>query len=190
MEVRGASSSWLTRPRNSALCRPSSRRGGRSWTVTTTDSGTPSSDRMGVALMMALTRRPSGTCISISSARTVSPEPSAAARGYSLRETSRPSARRKVNPSSSCSGLWPGSLSPAAIRSAARLTRVGIPVPASKTTTPTGEVLTRVSRSARARCSSRWRRALAMTRAAWAANMARVSSSSWLNSRPSASWAR
>ena len=36
----------------------------------------------------------------------------------------------------------------------------------SKTTTPTGEVLIRVSRSARARCSSRWLQALAITSAA------------------------
>ena len=56
------------------------------------------------------------------------------------------------------------------------------PVPASNTMTPTGVVFTRVSRSALVRCSSRWRRALAMTSAAWEANITRVSSSSGVNS--------
>ena len=42
----------------------------------------------------------------------------------------------------------------------------------------------RASRSALARRSSRWVRALAMTIAAWEANMTRVSSSCWVNSSP------
>ena len=59
MEVSGARSSWLTMARSSA----------RSRRVTTTDSTPPSSARIGVALMRVLTRRPSGTESSISSAR-------------------------------------------------------------------------------------------------------------------------
>ena len=105
--------------------------------------------------MMVLTRRPSGTRRTISSARTVSPEFSTRARGYSLKETSLPSARRKVTASSNCSRLWSGSRSPDTIRRASWLIDDSWPVPASKTTTPTGEVFTSVSRSARARCSSR-----------------------------------
>ena len=62
--------------------------------VTTTDSNSPSSEWMGVALMMVVTLRPSGTCITISSARTVSPVLSACAIGNSRGEISRPSARR------------------------------------------------------------------------------------------------
>ena len=60
----------------------------------------------------------------------------------------------------------------------------GIPVFASKTTTPTGDVSIRVSRSALASCSSRCLRALAMTSAAWDANITSVSSSSRLNADP------
>ena len=52
------------------------------------------------------------------------------------------------------------------------------PVLTSKTTTPTGEVSMRVSRPARARRSSRCRLALAMTSAAWEANITSVSWSS------------
>ena len=48
MEVSGARSSWLTMPRNSARNRSSSSSGARSCMVTTTDSTSPSSDRIGV----------------------------------------------------------------------------------------------------------------------------------------------
>ena len=61
--------------------------------VMTTDS-TSSSDRMGVALIRAVTLRPSGDRRTISSARTVSPVTRVWARGNSRRETSRPSARQ------------------------------------------------------------------------------------------------
>ena len=73
------------------------------------------------------------------------------------------------------------------MRRASRFMDASRRFPTSKTTTPTGEVSTRVSRPARARRSSRCRRALAMTRAAWEANITRVSSSSPLNSRPPSS---
>ena len=62
--------------------------------VTTTDSTTSSSDRMGVALTRVVTLRPSGDRSTISSARTVSPVTRVWARGNSRRETSRPSARQ------------------------------------------------------------------------------------------------
>ena len=64
------------------------------------------------------------------------------------------------------------------------LSDTGLPVLASKTTTPTGEVSISVSRSFLARCSLWSLRALAMAVAAWEANIARVSSSSSVNSAP------
>ena len=85
-------------------------------------------------------------------------------------ENSRPSARRQDRTSSSCSGERPGRHSPPTIRFASRLSETGWPVRASKTTTPTGEVSTRASRSARARCSARCRRALAIAAPACDAN--------------------
>ena len=182
MAASGVLSSWLTMPRNSARSRSRSSSGVRSWMVTTTDSTSPSSDRMGVALTRAVTLRPSGAFRTISSACTVSPVISPWARGNSSRETSRPSARRKVSTSRSCSAVPSGWHRPLTIRLASRLMDTGFPVLASRTSTPTGVVFTRVSRSARARCSSRCRRALAMTRAAWEANITRVSSSSAVNS--------
>ena len=182
MEVSGVLSSWLTMPRNSARSRSSSSRGVRSCRVTTTDSVSPSSERMGVALTRVVTLRPSGAWRTISSARTVSLVLSAWARGNSSRETSRPSARRKVSASSSCSAEPPGAHRSLTIRLASRLIDVRPPVLASNTRTPTGEVSIRVSRSVLARCSSRYLRALAMTSAAWEANITRVSSSSGVNS--------
>ena len=166
MEVRGARSSWLTMARNSARCSCNSSKGVRSCRVTTTVSTVPSSVGMGVALMMVVTLRPSGTPITISSARTVSPLLSAWASGNSAREISRPSARRKVSSSSRSSGDWSGLRRLSTIRRVSRLKDSGAPVPASKTITPTGAVLIRVSRSALDRCSSRSRRALAMAIAA------------------------
>ena len=184
MAARGVLSSWLTMPRNSARSRSRSSKGVRSCMVTTTDSTSPSSEKMGVELTRVVTLRPSGACSTISSARTVSPVLSPWDRGNSARETSRPSARRKVSTSRSCSAVPPGSHRPLTIRLASRLMERTPPVLASRTRTPTGVVFTRVSRSARARCSSRCLRALAMTRAAWEANITRVSSSSAVNSRP------
>ncbi len=131
-----------------------------------------------MALSRTVTLRPSGTRRTSSSARTVSPALNASTRLNSSRETSRPSERRKVSTSSSCSGDWSSSRRPSTMRVASRLKETGAPVPASKTTTPTGEVSTSVSRSVRARRSSRCLRALAMTIAAWEANITSVSSSS------------
>ena len=182
MAASGVRSSWLTMPRNSARSRSNSSIGVMSCMVTTTDSTSPSSERMDVALIRVVTLRPSGAWRTISSARTVSPVLSAWARGNSSRETSRPSARRKVSTSSSCSAEPPGAHRSLTIRLASRLSDTGAPVLASKTRTPTGVVFTRVSRPALARRSSRCRRALAMTSAAWEANMTRVSSSSGVNS--------
>ena len=96
MEVSGARSSWLTMARKSARSRSTSSRGVMSCMVTTTDSTAPSRERMGVELTMALTLRPLGTLMTISSARTVSPALSNWAMGNSRRETSRPSARRQA----------------------------------------------------------------------------------------------
>ena len=59
-----------------------------------------------------------------------------------------------------------------------RLNDTGLPVRPPRTATPTGDVSIRVWRPDRARCSSRYLRALAMTSSAWAANMVRTSSSS------------
>ena len=184
MAVSGARSSWLTMPRNSARTRSSSSSGARSCRVTTNDATSPSSDRMGVALTSVVTRRPSGTWMTISSARTVSAVLSARASGTSARAISRPSARRTVSTSSSCSGERPGVRRPPTIRVASRLSETGVPVFASKTRTPTGEVSTRASRSARARCSARCVRALAIAVAACDANSTSTSSSSGVNSWP------
>ena len=152
--------------------------------VTTHDSTSPSSERMGVALSSAATLRPSGTLRTISSARTVSPAASDSDSGHSLSETSRPSAHRTVIVSSSCSSVSSGSLRASPMRSISRLKDTGAPVGASKTATATGEVSTSVSSHALERRSSRYLRALAMTIAAWEANIVSVSSSSRLNSWP------
>ena len=64
------------------------------------------------------------------------------------------------------SGGWPSSRRPSTMLNASRLTESISPVRTSKATTPTGEVLTRVSRSPLARRSSGWVQALAMIRAA------------------------
>ena len=71
------------------------------------------------------------------------------------------------------------------MRRASRLRERSVPLGASKMATPTGEVSTSVSRSARARRSSRCVRALAITSAACEANITSVSSSARLNSSPS-----
>ncbi len=94
MAARGVRSSWLTMPRNSARSRSSSSIGVMSCMVTTTDSTSPSSRKMGVALIRVVTLCPPGAWRTISSARTVSPVLRVWARGNSTRETSRPSARK------------------------------------------------------------------------------------------------
>ena len=101
-----------------------------------------------MALTRVVTLPPPGTSMTISSARTVSPVLKAWARGNSSRETSRPSARRKVSMSRSCSAEPSGMCRPLTILLASRLTDVTPPVLASKTRTPTGVVFTRVSRPA------------------------------------------
>ena len=189
MEVSGVRSSWLTMPRNSARSRSNSTRGVMSCMVTTKDSTPPSSEWMGVALSNTVTLRPAAVSNTISSARTVSLVPRAWASGNSARENWRPSARRTVNSSRSCSVVWSGSRSPSTIRPASRLNDTGAPVAMAKTTTPTGEVSIRVSRSALARRSSRCRRALATTSATCDANITRVSSSSRVKSNPGRSFA-
>ena len=184
MEVSGVRSSWLTMDRNSARSRSSSSSGARSCRVTTIDSTSPSADRMGVALTSSATLRPSGTETVISSARTVSALAMCWTIGNSPRVSSLPSARRKATVSSSSSGEPPGTLRPSTMRRASRLNDTGLPLRPSKTTTPTGEVSTRASRSARARSSSRCVRALAMAVAACDANRTRTSSSALVNSGP------
>ena len=155
MEVRGILSSWLTMARNSARSRSGSLTSAMSWRVTTIDSMTPSPETMGVAFSSRVRLRPSGTLMTTSSARTVSPDCSASATGNSISETTRPSALLKVTTSSRSSSGWSGPRSPSTIRRASRLKDLGRPVAASKTATPTGEVSTRVSRSFLALCSSR-----------------------------------
>ena len=155
IEISGVRSSWLTRLRNWALCRSSSSRGSRSCIVTTTDTTSPAAPRLGVALTSVLTLRPSGTESTISSARTVSALLSCCASGNPRRETSRPSFRRTVILSSSCSTEQSGVRRPSTIRVASRLSDARAPVFASKTATPIGDVSTRASTSARTRCSSR-----------------------------------
>ena len=108
--------------------------------MTATDSPPPG--RIGVALTSVLTVRPSGTDSAISSARTVSPTPSCRASGNSLRETSRPSARRQELTSRSCSGGRPGIRRLSTMRLASRLNDTGRPLSPSKTATPTGDVAT------------------------------------------------
>ena len=178
MEVSGARSSWLTMPRNSARRRSSSSTGVRSWRVTTTGPALPWSPPMRPALTSTLTPRPAGPESTISSARSGAPFPS------SFSAASRPSPNRHLNVAASRSAERPPLRSPSTIRLASRLSDTGLPLRASKTTTPTGEVSSRVSRSARARRSLSWARALAMALAAWEANSTRISSSSPVNSCP------
>ena len=150
MEVSCVRNSWLTRPRSPARCPSSSSSGVRSCKVTTTDSTSPASERMGVALTRVVTEPTSGTWMTIGSARTVSPVLSACARGNSSRPISRPSPRRKVRLSNSCSPPSSGAGRSPRIRLDSQLIDTGRPVPASKTMMPTGPVLIRVSKSARA----------------------------------------
>ena len=145
MELRGAPNSWLTIPRNSARNRSSSSTAVMPCRVTTNDSSTPSAERMGVALTSAVALRPSGTPMTISSARTVSFVPSASARGSSRNEISRPSARRNVKQSRSCTGDWFGSRSLSTILLASLLSETAVSALRLKTATPTGEVSISVS---------------------------------------------
>ena len=164
IDVSGARNSWLTMPRNSARSRSSSCSGVRSCNVTTTETTSPPSVRIGVAFISVVTLRPSGTESTISSARIVSALPSTCANGIWSSAISRPSAKRQVITCSSSIAGRPAVRSPSTMRRASRLSDTGWPVRASNTATPTGEVSTRASRSARARRSARWVRALAIDR--------------------------
>ena len=155
IEVSGARSSWLTMARNSARIRSRASSGVRSWTVTTVDSNSPVSERIGVALTRTVTARPSGTVRTSSSARRVSLVLSTWTMGNSWSEISRPSGRRNVRALRSCSADWPGMQRELTILRPSRLMELTAPVRASKTTTPTGEVSISVSRLFLASCSSR-----------------------------------
>ena len=184
IDTSGACSSWLTMPRNSARSRSSSSRGVRSCRVTTSDSTAPSSARIAVALTSAVTLRPSGTSSTISSARMVVASLSICARPNPFSAISAPSARRTLSNWSRSSTERPGMRRFPTMRCASRLNDATRPPRASNTTTPTGEVSISASRSDRARCSSRYLRALASAAPASEANSARISSSSLVNSCP------
>ena len=190
MAASGVRSSWLTSPRNSARSRSSSSSGARSCMVTTTAATAPSSPWIGVALTSIDTLRPSGAESTISSARTVPAFASSAASAASSRAISRPSPNRQVtvagNPAPSPSAARNGATS----RSASRFDDSGRPVRASRTITPTGVVSISASRSARARRSCSWARALTIAAAACEANSSSISSSAALNSGASSLPAR
>ncbi len=152
--------------------------------VTTIDTAVPSAEWIGVALTSSVMRWPSGTESTTSSARTVAAPLITRFIGNSASAISRPSENRHVSPSSSSSSGEPVVLSLPASRLASRFNDTGWPVAASKTATPTGEVSTRASRSARARCSASCVRALSIALAACEANSTRTSSSSAVNSCP------
>ena len=184
IEVSGARNSWLTMPRNWARSRSTSSTGVMSCSVTISDSTSPVSERMGVALTSVVTRRWSGNSRTISSARTGTASRSMSPRADSSRKSSRPSPRRTRNPSSSSAAERPGLPRSPTIRRDSRFSDTTRPLLASNTTTPTGEVSINASRSARARCSSRYSRALAIAAPACEANGASTSSSSRVNSCP------
>ena len=90
-------------------------------------------------------------CRSSSSARIGAVPSIRRAGGRSASETSCPSDRRHVSTPSSCSGGEPGVGVSSTMRCASRLTDATRQLPASNTTTHTGEVSTSAARSARAR---------------------------------------
>ena len=182
MDTSGAVSSWLTMPRNSPRWRSCSSMGVMSCRVTTTEATSSSSEMMGVALTSVVTFLPSGVSRRISSARTVTDSCNTRTRaGYSSGSISRPSARRTVSASSTSMTEVPGLQTSPAMRRVSWFWDTTSPLRASNTTTATGEVLTSASRSALARRSSRYVRALAIAAPAWAVNSASVSSSSSVN---------
>ena len=126
--TKGVSSSRLTMVKNSARNRSNSTRGVRSCMVTTIEANAPSSEWIGVALISVRTDRPSGTRMTISSARTVSPLLNARAKGNSLNGYSRPSARRTVMTPRSRSGGIPGPPKSSMIRAASWLKDTRTPV--------------------------------------------------------------
>ena len=171
-------------PRKSACSRSSSWSGARSCSVITTDMTSPSPPGMGVTLTSVVMLRPSGTEVTTSSARSVREPASAWGSVSSLSTISLPSEKRQVAVCTRSSAGRPAWSRPPARRRASRFIDTGRPLRASNTTTPTGEVSIRASRSARAPCSARWVRALATAEAACAANSASTSSSSPVNSGP------
>ena len=146
IEASGARSSWLTILRNSARWRSRSSNGARSCIVTMTEASFSSSpERIGVRLISVRTLRPSGTDSSTSSARIGAASSSRPASGSSPSPTSRPSGKRHVTTSSNCSGGESGVRISSTMRRASRFTDATRPLPASNTTTPTGEVSTSAS---------------------------------------------
>ena len=153
MEANGARSSWLTMPRNSARKRSNSSMGAKSCTVMTMDSIVPSLEWIGAAFINVVTLRPSGTWSTVSLARIFEASLNTWTTECSSSEITHPSGRRNVIISSSSSTGWPGVTNPWRIRFISWLYETGLPDLASKTATPTGEMSTKASRSARTRCS-------------------------------------
>ena len=144
--------------------------------VTTTDTTSPSPERIGVELMSIRTLRPSGT--TARSPRCASPWRSRAAGPGAAPPGKTPARRRPhVITSSSCSVGWPGVRSSSTMRAPRGSERPHGRFPPPNTTTSTGEVSIRASRSARARSTARYVRALAIAVAACDANSTRISSS-------------
>ena len=149
MVDRGVSSSWLTTPRNSA------RR--RSTSCSAVRSCKGDDDRLDHARLGAdgrgVDQGGDTPAVGYLDDDLLGPHRLARAQrlrpgGNSRSEISRPSARRKVSTSSSCSADWSGLRRLSTIFLPSRLSDTGAPVLASKTITPTGEVLISVSRSA------------------------------------------
>ena len=120
IDVSGARSSWLTVARKSARSRSRSCSGVMSWRVATTDTSSPSSERIGVAFTRVVTSLPSGRLITSSSACTVSPLWTARTTGRSSKATLDPSTRRHVSPLRSCAARASAACSPT-MRRASRL---------------------------------------------------------------------
>ena len=143
IDVSGARSSWLTMARNSARSRSRSSSGVMSCSVATTDTSSPSSERIGEALTRVVTLVPSRRSITSSSACTASPSRTARTTGNSLKATSDPSMRRQVSPHTSCVASRASAGGAPTMRRASRLTITTVRELASTTNTPTGDVLTR-----------------------------------------------
>ena len=98
MATSGARISWLTSPRNSARERSSASNGVTRFSVTTTRSTAPPSERICVASSSVLTLRPSGTDSSTSSARTGSARPRSWSVASRLSDSKSPWRRRTPPP--------------------------------------------------------------------------------------------
>ena len=166
MLVSGVRSSWPTMPKNSVRSRSRSASGPMSCTGTTTESAASPSVVIGVALTKVVSLRSPGNSATISSARTASPVRSSLGTGSSLGGISRPSELQNVAEANMSFTGEPGELKSPAIRRASRFADTNSLVSASNTRTPTAAESTSASKWALARRSSRWRRALEITRAA------------------------